>query len=76
MYRLSPLQLAEVKKQVADLLAKGYIEPSSSPYGAPILLVSKADGTLRMCIDYRALNSITVKNKWPLPRIEDMLDSL
>ncbi len=76
LYRLSPLELAEVKKQVTDLLLKGLIEPSSSPYGAPILFVQKKDGSLRMCIDYRALNKITVRNQYPLPRIDDLLDQL
>jgi hypothetical protein len=76
MYRLSPLELAEIKRQLADFLAKGYIEPSSSPYGAPVLFVSKKDGGLRMCIDYRALNKLTVKNRYPLPRIDDLLDQL
>jgi hypothetical protein len=76
MYRLSPLEEAEVKRQVTDLLAKGMIEPSTSPYGAPILFVGKKDGTLRMCVDYRALNAITVKNRYPLPRIDDLFDRL
>lgn len=74
LYRLSPTELAEVDKQVKSLLAKGYIEPSSSPYGAPILFVEKKDKTLRMVIDYRALNKLTVKNRYPLPRIDDLLD--
>jgi hypothetical protein len=76
MFRLSPKELAEVEQQVADLLKHGLIEPSSSPYGAPVLFVSKKDGSLRMCIDYRALNKITVKNKYPLPRIDQLMDSL
>ncbi len=76
MYRLSPAELEEVKRQVADLLKKGFIEPSNSPYGAPILFVQKKDGSLRMVVDYRALNKITIKNKYPLPRIEDLFDSL
>ncbi len=76
MYRMSPAELAEVKRQVADLLRKGFIEPSSSPFGAPVLFVQKKDGTLRMVVDYRQLNKITVKNKWPLPRIEDQFDSM
>ena len=75
LYRLSPAEHAEVQKQVTDLLAKGYIEPSSSPYGAPILFVRKKDGTLRMVIDYRALNRLIVKNRYPLPRIDDLLDA-
>lgn len=76
IYRLSPAELEEVKRQVADLLKKGYIEPSKSPYGAPILFTPKPDGTLRMCVDYRALNKLTVKNRYPLPRIDDLLDQL
>ncbi|GLI67045.1 hypothetical protein VaNZ11_011232 [Volvox africanus] len=76
MYRLSPLELDEVKRQVTDLLAKGMIRPSTSPYSAPILFVGKKDGTLRMCIDYRGLNASTVKNRYPLPRVDDLLDKL
>ena len=75
-YRLSRSELQEVEKQVKGLLAKGLIQPSSSPYGSPILSVSKADGTLRMCIDYRAVNKQTVKNRYPLPRIDDLFDRL
>lgn len=73
-YRLSPLEMAEAKKQIAELLAKGFIQPSQSPFGAPILFVQKKDGSLRMCIDYRALNALTVKNRYPLPNIADLLD--
>lgn len=76
IYRLSPMEFQELKKQVKELLALGFIEPSTSPYGAPVLFVLKKDGSLRMCIDYRALNKITVKNKYPLPRIDDLLDKL
>jgi len=76
IYRLSPVELAEVEKQVSELLKQGLIEPSSSPYGAPVLFVAKKDGSLRMCIDYRALNKITIKNKYPLPRTDQLLDSL
>ncbi|KAJ9523167.1 hypothetical protein QJQ45_024088, partial [Haematococcus lacustris] len=76
MYKLSPREDAEVRKQVAELLAKGLIEPSSSPYGAPILFVQKKDGTLRMCIDYRALNKLTVRDRYPLPRIDELFDKL
>ena len=54
----------------------GFIRPSKSPYGAPVLFMKKKDGSLRMCIDYRALNKITIKNKYPLPRIDDLLDRL
>ena len=76
MYRLSPLELEEVKRQVTDLLKKGMIRPSTSPYSAPILFVGKKDGSLRMCIDYRGLNATTVKNRYPLPRVDDLLDKL
>jgi len=61
---------------VAELLKHGLIEPSASPYGALVLFVTKKDGSLSMCIDYRALNKITVKNKYPLPRTDQLLDSL
>ena len=74
MYRMSQPEREEVKRQITDLLAKGYIEPSSSPYGAPVLFVEKKDGTLRMCIDYRMLNKITIRDRYPLPRIDDLFD--
>jgi hypothetical protein len=73
-YRMSENEKQEVTRQVEDLLAMGYIEPSNSPYGAPVLFVQKKDGTLRMCIDYRQLNKITIRDRYPLPRIEDLLD--
>ena len=76
MYRLSPAERREVEKQIKDLLDKGFIKPSASPYGAPVLFVAKKDGSLRMVIDYRALNNLTVKNKYPLPRIDDLFDQL
>ena len=76
MYRLSPSEFEEMKRQIQDYLDKGWIEPSSSPFGAPILFVSKKDGGLRMCIDYRALNKVTIKNRYPLPRIDDLFDKL
>lgn len=74
MNRLSPRELEEVKRQVKDLLARDWIEHSFSPYAAPILFVQKKDGSLRMCVDYRALNKQTVKDRYPLPRIDDLLD--
>jgi RNase H-like domain found in reverse transcriptase/Reverse transcriptase (RNA-dependent DNA polymerase)/Integrase zinc binding domain/Retroviral aspartyl protease/Chromo (CHRromatin Organisation MOdifier) domain/DNA N-6-adenine-methyltransferase (Dam) len=74
--RMSPLELEEVQRQLGDYLAKGWIQPSSSPFGAPILFARKKDGTLRMCIDYRALNLISVKNRYPLPRVDELLDQL
>jgi hypothetical protein len=75
-YRLSPTELDELRKQLADLTAHGFIQPSQSPYGAPVLFVKKKGGELRMCVDYRALNKITIKNKYPLPRIDELLDRL
>jgi hypothetical protein len=75
-YRLSPVEQAEVKSKLTDLLEKGLVEPSTSPYGAPILFVGKKDGSLRMVQDYRYLNKITIKNRYPLPRIDDLLDSI
>jgi hypothetical protein len=75
-YRMSHEELKELKVQLEELLAQGYIKLSKSPYGAPILFVHKKDGTLRMCVDYRALNKATVKNRYPLPRIDDLFDRL
>jgi hypothetical protein len=69
-------QLAELKKQLQELLDKGYIRPSASPLGAPIIFVLKKDGTQRMCVDYHSLNEVTIKNKYPLPRIDDLFDKL
>ncbi|GBG84166.1 hypothetical protein CBR_g38140 [Chara braunii] len=74
VYRMSPRELEELRKQLDELLEKGWIRPSSSPFGAPVLFVPKKEGELRMCIDYRGLNAITVKNVEPLPRIDDLLD--
>jgi hypothetical protein len=76
MYRMSVMENAEIKKQIQELLDKGVIVPSSSPCGSPIVLVPKKDGTWRMCVDFRALKKITVKNRYPLPRIDDLLDQL
>ena len=76
MYRLSVSETKEMEKQIKDLLAKGWISPSSSPFGAPILFVKKADGSLRMCVDYRGLNAITVKDTFPIPRIEELVDHM
>jgi hypothetical protein len=75
-FRLTTEEKNHLIAQVQELLRKGWIQPSVSPYGAPVLFVKKKDGTLRMCIDYRALNNITVKNKYPLPRIDELLDTL
>jgi hypothetical protein len=75
-YQMSRPELMELKKQIDELLEKGYIRPSTSPWAAPVLFVEKKDGTKRMCIDYRSLNEVTVKNKYPFPRIEDLFDQL
>ena len=75
-YRMAPTELKELKTQLQELLGKGFIRPGVSPWGAPVLFVKKKDGTLRMCIDYRQINKVTVKNKCPLPIIEDLFDQL
>nr|KYP41166.1 Transposon Ty3-I Gag-Pol polyprotein [Cajanus cajan] len=75
-YRMSPSELAELKKQLEELLEKQFIRPSVSPWGAPVLLVKKKDGSFRLCVDYRQLNKFTIKNKYPLPRIDDLMDQL
>ncbi|KAL2226403.1 UNVERIFIED_CONTAM: Transposon Ty3-I Gag-Pol polyprotein, partial [Sesamum indicum] len=75
-YRMAPSELKELKKQLEELLDKGFIQPSISPWGAPVLFVKKKDGSMRLCVDYRQLNRITIKNKYPLPRIDDLLDQL
>jgi len=75
-YRMSTPELKELQIHLEELLKKGYIRPSVSPWGAPVLFVKKKDGTLRLCIDYRQLNKATVKNKYPLPRIDDLFDQL
>ena len=68
--------LQEIKKHIKELLEKGYIRRSSSPWGAPVLLVEKKDGSLRMVVDYHVLNEVTIKNKYPLPMINDLFDQL
>ncbi|GJX44315.1 putative reverse transcriptase domain-containing protein [Tanacetum coccineum] len=75
-YRLAPSEMKELSVQLQELLEKGFIRPSSSPWGAPVLFVKKKDGSFRMCIDYRELNKLTVKNRYPLPRIDDLFDQL
>ena len=75
-YRMAPVELKELKLQLQELLEKGFIRPSVSPWGAPVLFVKKKDGTLRLCIDYRQLNKLTIKNKYPLPKIDDLFDQL
>ena len=76
MYHLSILQNEEIRKQIQELVEKGLIRPSTSPCGSPIVLFPKKYGTWRMCIDNRALNKITIKNRYPLPTIDDLLDQL
>ncbi|GJS14295.1 putative reverse transcriptase domain-containing protein [Tanacetum coccineum] len=75
-YRLAPSEMKELSDQLQELSDKGFIRPSSSPWGAPVLFVKKKDGSFRMCIDYRELNKLTVKNRYPLPRIDDLFDQL
>ncbi|GKB26750.1 hypothetical protein Tco_0866151 [Tanacetum coccineum] len=75
-YRLAPTELQELSNQLKELQDKGFIRPSSSLWGAPVLFAKKKDGSFRMCIDYRELNKLTIKNCYPLPRIDDMFDQL
>ena len=73
-YRMTTQELSELRLQLEDLLAKGCIRPSVSPWGVPVLFVKKKDGSLHLCIDYRQLNKVTIKNRYPLPRINDLFD--
>ena len=73
---MAPIELKELKLQLKDLSDLGFIQSSISPWGAPVLFVKKNDGTLRMCIDYRQLNKVTIKNKYPLSKIDDLFDIL
>jgi hypothetical protein len=75
-YMMATPELAELKEHIKELLEKGFVHPSSSPWGAPVIFISKKDGTQRLCVDYRALNEVTVKNKYLLPRIDDLFDQL
>ncbi|KAI3663974.1 hypothetical protein L6452_45207 [Arctium lappa] len=75
-YRLAPIEMKEMMTQLQELVEKGFIRPSSSPWGAPVLFVKKKDGSMRICIDYRELNKVTVKNKYHIPRIDDLFDQL
>ena len=75
-YQMLANELVEMKKQIEEVLEKGYVRPSSSSWGAPVLFVKKKDGSMRMCINYHALNKVTIKNKYPLPRIDDLFDQM
>ena len=73
-HRMAPVELQELKVQIQELLDKGIIRSSTSPWGAPVLFEKKKDKTLQLCIDYRQLNRVTIKNRYPLPRIDDLFD--
>ena len=75
-YRMAPVMLKELKVQMEELLSKGFVKTSTSPWGAPVLFVKKKDGSLRLCIDYRQLNKVTIRNQYPLPIIDDLFDQL
>jgi hypothetical protein len=75
-YRMATPELAELKEHIKKLLEKGFIHPSLSPWGAPVIFVPEKDGTQRLCVDYCALYEVTIKNKYPLPRIDDLFDQL
>ena len=73
-YRMAPNELKELKVQLEELIEKGFIRPSVSPWDTPVLFVRKKDGSMRLCVDYRQLNQVILKNKYPLPRVDDLLD--
>ena len=75
-YRMAPIELKKLKAQLEELLNKGFIRPSISPWGAPVLFIKKKDGSLRLCIDYRQLNRVAIRNQYPLPRIDELFDQL
>ena len=75
-HRMTPVELQELNVQLQELLDKGFIRPSTSPWGAPVLFAKKKDKTLQLCIDYRQLNRVMIKNRYPLPRIDDLFDQL
>ena len=75
-YLIAPTELKELKEQLQELLDKGFIRPSASSWSAPVLFVKKKDGTMKLCINYRELNRVTVRNKYPLPYIDDLFDQL
>ena len=76
LYRMSASELGELKMQLEELLEKEFIRPSVSPWGAPVLLVKMKDGNMRLCVDYQQLNKVTIKNRYPLLRIDDLMDQL
>ena len=76
LHRTAPIELQELRVQLQELLDKGFIRPSTSPCGAPVLFTKKKDKTLILCIDYKQLNRVTIKNRYPLPRIDDLFDQL
>ena len=71
---MAPAELKELKVQMEEMVNKGFVKPSTSPWGAPVLFVKKKDGSMRLCIDYRELNKVTIRNQYPLPRIDDLFD--
>ncbi|KAL0388131.1 UNVERIFIED_CONTAM: RNA-directed DNA polymerase [Sesamum radiatum] len=73
---MAPAELAELRKQLDGLLEAGLVQPSKAPYGSPVLFQRKQDGSMRMCVDYRALNKVTIKNKYPIPNAIDLFDKL
>ena len=73
---MSPIELTELKKKIEEVLEKKFIRPSTSPWRAPVFLVKKKDGGMRLCVDYSQLNKVTIKNKYPLLRIDDLMDQL
>nr|GFB64955.1 retrotransposon protein, putative, Ty3-gypsy subclass [Tanacetum cinerariifolium] len=75
-YRMAPIEIKDLKDQLQEFLERGFIRPSVSPWGAPVLFVKKKDGSMRLCIDYRELNKITIRNRYPLPQIDDLFDQL
>jgi hypothetical protein len=75
-YRMATPELAKLREHIKELIEKGFIRPSSSPWGAPVIFVPKKDDTQRLCMDYRALNEVIIKNKYPLPRIDDLFGQL
>ena len=76
LHRMAPIELQELKVQLQELLDRGFIRPSTSPWGAPVLFAKKKDNSLQLCVDYLQLNRVTIKNKYPLPRIYDLFDQL